>query len=190
MNKNIFVLAALVSAMGSVSAMASDGTINFVGTINDITCTVDVKGPTNTSTVTLPTVSTSTLRATGATAGVVPFTVALDGCTQGGGTQYKGSTAKVSVYFEPGATVDLANGTLKNGATSGAATNVDLQLLDGGVTGNVIKVGDASQLTGNKQIILSATGTTTLPYAVRYHATGASTAGSVTSSVVYDVVYN
>ncbi|HID7510739.1 TPA: fimbrial protein [Enterobacter hormaechei] len=189
MNKMIKV-GLLAAAIGAVSgsAFASDGTITFNGKITDITCTVKVSGGAASNTVTLPTVSTTALKAINDTAGVTPFTVSLDGCQQNK-TAYTGTTAKASVYFEPGATIDTTAGTLKNTAPGGA-TLVDLQVLDGGVNGTPIHLGDAGQLTNNAQITIAKTGATTIPYAVRYHATGATTAGAVTSSVVYDVVYN
>lgn len=189
MNKMIKV-GLLAAAIGAVSgsAFASDGTITFNGKITDITCTVQVNGGSASSTVTLPTVSTTALKAINNTAGVTPFTVSLDGCQQNQ-TPYTGTTAKATVFFEPGASIDTAAGTLKNMATNGAKL-VDLQVLDGGVNGTPIHLGDAAQLTSNAPVIIAKTGATTIPYAVRYHATGATTAGAVTSSVVYDVVYN
>lgn len=91
----------------------------------------------------------------------------------------------VKAYFEKGANVD-ANGRLINTATGGAS-NVVLQLVDG--TGNTpINAGDISQNSGN--FVAISGGNATLPYSVRYYATGAATAGAVTSSVTYSLIYN
>lgn len=78
LNLAVLISAALVSA--SVSA-ASDNTINFQGEVTTETCSVSVNGNNASPVVLLPTVSTSDLAASGATAGETPFTVGVSGCT-------------------------------------------------------------------------------------------------------------
>ncbi len=56
----------------------------------------------------------------GDVAGRTPFQINLTNCA---------SVGKVATYFEPGATVDFNTGRLLNQATSGAAANVNIQLL-------------------------------------------------------------
>lgn len=186
--KNTFKLAllsAVIIGSSLSAAQASDGTISFTGSITDTTCTVKVNNVAGAApSVTLPPVSATVLSAADKTAGDTQFTVGLSGCQTGGQAITSTGTPKAKVFFEPGATV-TTTGTLKNTAASGA-TNVDLQLLTGGTP---IVAGDASQLTPTGTT-LEVTGDTLLPYVVRYHATGVATAGPVTSSVVYDVVYN
>ena len=62
----------------------------------------------------------SNLKNAGDVAGRTPFQINLTNCAAAG---------KVATYFEPGATIDFNTGRLLNQATSGAATNVNIQLL-------------------------------------------------------------
>jgi major type 1 subunit fimbrin (pilin) len=176
---------ALIAAMGSLfvvagSQAAGNGTINFTGKVVAQTCDAAVNGGTNPATVTLPTVQANVLATTGATAGQTSFNIGLTGCAAtnpaGAGT--------VKAYFEKGATVN-ADGRLTNTVASGGS-NVLLELVDGN-NNNAIKAGDASQMTDNYVAISG--GKATLPYSVRYYAPGVVTAGSVTSSVTYSLIY-
>lgn len=176
---------AIVIAMGTVFAAtgvqaAGNGTINFTGKVVAQTCDAVVNGGANPSSVTLPTVQASVLGSAGSTAGQTGFNIALANCAAtaptGGGT--------VKAYFEQGATVDT-NGRLINQTTDGAK-NVALELIDGN-DNSAIKVGDIAQNTGNFVTITG--GKATLPYAVRYYATGVATAGVVTSSATYSLIY-
>lgn len=179
---------AIMAAMGAVFATgvqaAGNGTINFTGKVVAQTCDASVNGTATpaTATVALPTVQSNVLAAAGNTAGQTSFNMALTNCATLTGAN------TVKAYFEKGATVD-ANGRLINQTAtgSGGASNVVLELVDG--TGNTaIRAGDASQSTGNYVAITS--GAATLPYSVRYYATGQSTAGTVTSNVTYSLIYN
>lgn len=185
MNKTL--LSALIvagAAMGAQFAHASDGTVNFVGKVNDQTCT-----PTAASkdlTVTLPTVSKSSLVNPGDTTGVTPFTINLTGCNAAAGN--------VRAYFEPGPTVNMADGNLTNTKVAGGATNVEIALLNPtasltGTTRNILVNADATAQVSAYQPI-QADGTAALPYAAQYYATGVSTPGDVTSSVTYSISYN
>lgn len=186
--KSIFKLALLSTIIIGFSlpaAQASDGTISFTGSVTDSTCTVKVNGAAGTaSTVKLPAVSASVLSAKNAHAGETQFTIDLTGCQAAGKPVSATNAAKAYVYFEPGANV-TATGTLRN---TGDAKKVDLQLLAGGSSTPIV-VGDAGQIAATGTPV-PASGDIQLPYIVRYHATGPATAGTVTSSVVYDVVYN
>lgn len=174
------VLSAVATAMMSVSLAhaASTGTITFNGQLNSNTCDVVVDGQAADATVVLPTIGTNQLSSTGQTAGDTGFTMALNNCA--------GTLQTASAFFEAGATVDSVTGRLNN---TGTATNVSLQLLDGSSPSRaVIEAGNQSQVSGNSYVNISS-GSANLPYIVRYFANGATTAGTVVSSVVYSIQY-
>ena len=123
-NYALSALAMVITSAFTASAFAVDGTITINGQITDTTCTISVDGGSNDATVTLPTVSSTTLGAAGATAGATPFTISLSNCS---GT----SLNTASTYFEPGAYVDSTTGRLNiDSAAADAATNVQVQLLN------------------------------------------------------------
>ncbi|MGS0639219.1 fimbrial protein [Citrobacter sp. VF227] len=154
------------------------GNINFSGRLSSVTCNASINGGGNNATVILPTVQASSLAAAGNNAGQTGFTVTISGCNAAG---------NLRAYFENGATVDSASGRLKNTAASGAATAVQLELLDGSQNYTPVNIGNSNQ--NNAGFIPIAGATVTLPYAVRYYATGTAGAGAVTSSVTYSVIY-
>jgi major type 1 subunit fimbrin (pilin) len=176
---NTRLLAALAFcgfALASQAAFAADGTITFNGEIVANTCTIN-GGAGQSFTVTLPKVMASALASSGQTAGTTPFQIALTNCTPDGGN--------VHAYFEAGATTDAATGRLLTSA--GGAANVQIQLLNSDLT--EIKAGFADALQNSKSAAVNA-GSATLSYFARYYATAAATAGLVTSSVLYTIVYN
>lgn len=174
-----------VILMSSVAAHAADGQVSFNGEVIENSCQVVQKN----KVVTLPTVQRSALDAAGATAGVVPFTIDLTGCTAG---------SNVSVYFEKDSVVSSDGRLLNNVDTSGgdtAAGNVEVELMnnnfgfinlatqpaintDGTVSGSAVPVSTAD-----------SSGDASLPFYARYYATGASTAGKVNTYVNFTVVY-
>ena len=163
---------------------ASTGTITFQGAVTANTCDVNIENQGENATIKLPTVSTSVLGQQGDTAGRTAFTMALSNCT----VQTAGQQDTVSAFFQAGQSVNLSTGRLNNMSNAGA-NNVSLQLLD--VTGGykAIKVGNASQVTETQGIRVTDGGQAVLPYAVEYYAEGQSTAGAVTSTVVYNLQY-
>ncbi len=176
MKKLTLALVMALAVPGIQSAMASSGTISFNGEITSNTCNVSVDGGTASETVLLPTVSESALDAPGKFAGRTSFSIGLSGCT--------GSLQTASAFFEAGAGVN-GDGRLVN---TGSATNVDLQLRDGSNANAVIKAGSASQITDTEYVTL-ASGAATLPYSAEYYATDAAGAGTVVSSVTYNIQY-
>ncbi len=166
-------LAALVGA--STAAYASDGQITFNGQVTGTTCTIN--GGTPNLTVTLPTVSTTALGATNATAGRTPFSIALTNCTAADATT-------VGAYFEPAANVSVANGVLINAAAASPATNVAVQLLNNSF--GKIQLGSTTQ---NGTTATITTGAATLNYYAEYLATGAVGAGAVQTTALYSIVY-
>lgn len=178
MKKTISAIA-VIAAIGSTAfspAHAGDGVINFIGKLETQTCTIDVNGVANPAvyTVVLPTVSIDRLATAGATTGQSGFVIGLKNCSS-----IIGSTA---AFFEHGPSVDTS-GNLNN---DGTAANVKLQLVDG-TSGAVLTVGRPLQNT--TKIPLDANGSARMPYAVQYYATGAATAGTVSSSVTYSIAY-
>lgn len=179
MNKLVIVSAILAAFVGMNTAQAaSTGTITFNGELTASTCDVVVDGQTANATVTLPTVGTNQLTAANMKAGKTGFSMALNNCS--------GTLKTASTFFEAGPTVDLVTGHLKN--ATGTASLVDLELLDGSNNFAAIKAGSGSQITSTSYVNV-ATSSATLPYAVQYNALGASTAGTVKSSIVYSVQY-
>ena len=174
----VTLFATLCLAAAPLAANAVDGTINFTGKVTDKTCTI--QSPQGKDfTVNLPTVSKSTLAGSGQVAGRTPFSINLGQCNPG----------NVATYFEPGATV--ASGRLKNQSTTNAATNVDLQLLGSNNLPIAITAAGANSAQQNSQwVAVAADGTANLDYFVEYYATNAATAGEVTSSVKYTIIYN
>lgn len=179
MKSKIFAITVIAATAAAQQATASDGTINFNGELVSQTCTINVNGtPTPAAaTVTLPTISSSLLSAAGQTAGQTSFNIQLSNCT--------GAASTAAAFFEAGATVDPTSGLLKN---SGTATNVALELVDS-VSNAAIVAGDSAQTVSTSRIDIDPAGNTNMPYAVRYKAQGAATAGTVVSSVTYSIDY-
>lgn len=179
--KSKIAIVALASglAITGTQAWATDGTITFKGLVTDKTCDIVTPGGAD-FTVTLPTVSTQTLGTAGATAGLTPFSINLENCSDG----------SVATYFEPGPTVDFASGRLNNQASiTDAAKNVQIQLL--GDNNQVIPVlaAGANGAQTNSQWVAVNNGVADLNYYAEYFATAAAEAGDVTTSVQYTIIY-
>jgi major type 1 subunit fimbrin (pilin) len=188
--KKTFITAALLAAFGvaaaaPLAATAADGTINITGTVTSGTCKVTSgTGTPPTITVALPSVQASALTASGQVAARTAFNIAVTGCGSG--------VTKATTYFEPGPTVDTATGNLLNATGTGAATNVEVQLLNGnGGTQTAFSpvVLGAAQASENSSTYTLASGAATLNYYAQYYATGAATAGTVNSSVQFTMIY-
>ncbi|WP_434584719.1 fimbrial protein [Klebsiella sp. R390] len=184
MRNNKYALSALalvITSAVSASAFAVDGSITINGKITDTTCTISVDGGSSDATVTLPTVSSSSLTATGATAGMTPFNISLSGCT---GV----SLDTAQTYFEPGAFTDSSTGRLNiDSSIQDTAQNVQVQLLNADRQPLIV---GASVATGQNDIPVSiATGNGTLNYFAQYYATGPSIPGTVTTQVDYTMIY-
>jgi major type 1 subunit fimbrin (pilin) len=181
--KKTILSAALVAVMGVVAfapqnAKASDGTITFNGKITAQTCTISGNGGGSSFLVQLPTVSTSSLTAAAEVAGATPFPIALSNCSPNSGN--------VSTYFEAGSTIDLVTGNLLN--VTGSAGNVEVGLLNASDS-SAISLGKA-QASQNSQTVAISSGAATLNYIAQYVATnGASTAGTVATTVTYSMSY-
>jgi major type 1 subunit fimbrin (pilin) len=175
--------AALGLAIAPAASYASDGKIDFTGTVTANTCTVTA-GDNKVLAVELPSVNASALAVAGAKAGPKQFTIELSACT--------GTSTKAHAYFEPGPTVDVATGNLKN--DGGTATNVQIGLFNPDQTAISLNRDDTTQ--GAAEITLTKTGTNPaigsgkINYFAAYLAKdGAATAGTVKSSVTYTLMY-
>ncbi|WP_438866576.1 fimbrial protein [Pseudomonas sp. L1(2025)] len=184
MIRNILALSLLAAAGGAQVANATDGSVNFNGSVIAETCLIAVNGMVSPlpGGVTLPTVSTARLATAAQVQGATGFQIRVAGCT--------GPANTVATFFESSATVDAVSGNLKN--TTGTAQNVQLQLLDV-VTGLPIKAGDTAQKSNNTRSTLvpgsSGNSSAVMNYGVQYYATGATTPGSVVGQVTYNLDY-
>lgn len=183
MNKTL-LSTALVATLGALAFMpaakaatAIDGTININGQVVASTCTVSVNGGSNTGTVTLKPAPVASLSAAANTYGDMPFTIGVTGCDAS-------LNGKTVTPFWSGANIN-ANGRLNN--TTGTATNVNVQLMNGD-DATAINLSGAEGNQGTTGVAV-ASGAATMTYYARYYATGAATAGSVTSSVNYTLIY-
>jgi major type 1 subunit fimbrin (pilin) len=174
--KKIHILGVAISAAMCVpmAAQASDGTITFTGVLNTTTCTVTT-GTNGSFGVVLPTLATSTLAAAGVTAGTTAFSISVGSCAGPG---------SFTTFFESGASTD-PTGRLNS---TGVATNVQLQLLNS--DNSIINAAAAPGAQGVIAAPITGTpGVGTARFAVRYYATGVTTAGSVGSAVTYSMSY-
>lgn len=173
MNIRTLAIAATAAAGLCQGAQASDGTITFNGALQTTTCTITGGGN---QTVTLPTLATSALPSAGTTAGGTGFSIAVTGCSSG-------TTA--TAYFEAGANTNMTTGRLVN---TGAAGNVEIQVLN--ASGTVVNLAGSSVAAQGATAANISGGAATENFIARYYATGATTAGAVTSSVTYSMIYN
>lgn len=169
-------VALTVSAL-ALPASAIDGTITIKGKLTQATCTVKVNNGSPDATITLPSLSTSTLKSKEA-AGKTAFTLNLTGCTD----TIKG----VRAYFEHGTTVDASTGRLNNTDTTGAK-NVQVEIRDN--DDKPVYVGNTSQRAVKAMELTS--GGADLLYSANYYAEDASTvvAGNLETLVTYSIDY-
>jgi len=190
------VLVVAVSVAAGFAALvpgvsnAYDGTVNFTGTITDTTCTVTT-GAANQA-VTLPAVSVNTVKGTTTTTPVAltPFNIAMSNCSGS-------ARASTTAFFEPGSTIDSSTGMLTNSAASGGATNVEIGIFN--TDRSLVALNSASGSQNVKQVTLTGSGPAsgaftnysgTARFLAGYVANGgAPTAGSISTSVNYTIVY-
>jgi major type 1 subunit fimbrin (pilin) len=180
--KKLVIAASIVAALGSLSAAqaASTGTITFNGKLTANTCEVFIDGAAADATVVLPTVGINTLTTAGDTTGRTDFNMMLNDCED--------SLRTASAFFQAGSSVDALTGRLNN--MTGTATNVQLQLRDGSSSSQaVIAAGNTNQTLNTTYVDVSS-GSANLPYSIEYYATDATTAGTVISSIVYNLQYH
>lgn len=177
----ISLFAWVLTSTFAVSAIAANGTITFNGKVTDTTCSIAVNGGTENATVTLPTVSSNSLKILGETAGATPFNISLTACS---GT----ALGTASTYFEPGTYVDSTTGRLNIDSTvSDAAKNVQVELLNASM--DPIIAGTSVANGQNDIAVDISAGSGTLNYFARYYATAQSVAGSVATQIDYTMTY-
>lgn len=179
MKKSLIALATLAGLSASaMQAQAADGTINFTGKVEDVTCTIQVNGAgTGDGSVTLPTVSKTSLKGIGTTGGDTNFAINLSGCT---GADVAGNPG-VAVFFEPGPNV-TALGNLLN---TGGSKDVELAIFKRG-SSTALQLGSKPSLAHTA----IADGAADMSFTVKYYSKSATpSAGDVKSSVTYSIVY-
>jgi major type 1 subunit fimbrin (pilin) len=185
--KKLILSAAIIASVGALasqSAMAADGTITFNGEVTATTCKIQGGGTDSPDfAVTLPTVSTSAFAGgVGTAAGAQPYNIILGGATDDGCTD----GTPVSVHYEPSsANVDATSGNLNIATGAGAATGLQLQVLDSDKS----KIDLALDPDSTPVVVTNKTAV--LPFYVQYVSNAAAvTAGGVRSSVLYSIKYN
>ncbi|WP_374556475.1 fimbrial protein [Aquitalea pelogenes] len=183
MKRYIVLASTAAMAVIAAEAYAFDGTINFAGTVSNITCTIAAAGGNNIGTVTLPTVTQSALKAVGDTAGTTQFTIQLSGCSG------SPSPTKAAAWFETGSEVNDAGrlvATVEGTTTS--ALSIALYNM-GSPTPIVIGQGDGSLGSSGRDFDISGSGTT-LKYQAKYYAeTTGVPPGKVQAKVNYTIQY-
>lgn len=158
------------------------GTINVTGKVSTGTCSALISGSAD-HTVALDTVSTTALAVAGNTAAPKTFTISLTGC------DLVGNKNVVPYFLAIGSSINTA-GRLKNMYGAGAATNVELQMLNASTAVMDLSKGSGSQGAGVVNIPTTPNGTGSVTYTLRYYAAAAATGGLVSSSMTWGVDYN
>lgn len=179
MNKLAAVIFTALS-LGSVSALAAPttvngGTVHFKGDVVNAACAVDAGS--DGQTVPMGQVRTAKLAQAGSTSSSVGFNIQLNDCDTTIST-------KAAVAFS-GVAIDSANPTVLSlqGAASGGATNVGVQILDNAgapLTLDGATFSTPTTLNDGKNL---------LSFQARYFATGAATAGAANADATFKVQY-
>lgn len=184
--KKVFIASLVAAALAP--GLASAETLNFTGNVVANTCTATAG---NSQSVVMTNVQTASLANSGDHALGASFNVQLRNC---------GATAKnVRLEFSNATGVDTATGRMTNTASgTTAATNVQVALRASADATSDLVLGSASAVT---PFVMStytaadangnpATNVASIPLWAFYVANGgAATAGTVTSSVVFNIGY-
>jgi len=182
------ISAALVIGLGlaaSQSAFASDGEIEFTGTVEDITCSINGQ-PSGANNIDIPVplggVNKGQLAKEGDTGGEMGFRIQVG--KTGETTCTNGKTAYVR-FDKSSPLMDALTGRLNidNPGVGGNASNVQIQVLDAG--GTVIDM-----FTQDSKGYVISNNQTVIPLLGRMYATGQATEGKVASRVGFEVVYD
>ncbi|WEF29370.1 fimbrial protein [Klebsiella aerogenes] len=190
--KLILVGGALSLSLLNVSIASATNTITFTGSIDAVTCDVElhdshdaVVGTGGSGDITLLAGHAKDLTAPQSSTDPEYFSIVAKNCDFG-------DTTKTKMY--PRFTSDNSDnaGYLNNTATTGGATNVQLGIYDH--TGALVKIGDttaqAASTSGKVDIDTTEGAQMVMKYSVRYYsAAGGASEGAVTSTVNYDLTY-
>ncbi|PTQ72908.1 fimbrial protein [Pseudomonas sp. GV071] len=193
LDKRVATLASAIAMSLIVQgAFAVDsGKVTFEGGVSDTTCDVSVNDQTNNATVKLPIVSKKLLTAAGSSAGRTFLTFELKNCVvdnAAGQPSQPGAVVapKAHVYFVAGPTINT-DGRLDNKALTGAAQNVDIQILNKDAAAMNLALGDGAQLAIGENVV---GGSAILRHYAQYFTkAGNATAGAVTTTVDYEISY-
>lgn len=182
---------AAICLLGASAGGASHGTITFTGAITGNSCSIEVDGTgSSDGVVALPVVDTSALHGSpGARdAGGTFFNIRLGGCNSGNADVSGAAPTRVAIYFEAGPTVDQATHGLINSGTS----NVEVRLYlasEGQVVGQQVTPGTPG---AGQPVSQPVSDTITQYFYAAYSppAGAAATAGTVSATVTYSVVYH
>ena len=167
---------ALIAAASANVAMADTGTITFNGLVVADTCVTALTGGASATAVTLPTVQTTALAAANNIAGYTPFSLSVTSCDA------TAATRGIQYTLTPSAYHTNNNSLLDN---TGTANNVGVEILEGATA---IAFAGAPKQTSN--VTPDGSGAGSVSLAAQYKATGAATAGTVTSVLNWTLVYN
>jgi major type 1 subunit fimbrin (pilin) len=178
---------ALAAAVSQSAHAANDGTINFAGLVNDVTCTVEGAAPGTGAVVkdvNLGGVSAARLANAGDRANLTGFTIRIG--APGEGSCTNGRTAMVA--FDPTSpAIDVATGRLNidghddpSDTTNAKNVQVEVTNRDGSPI-NVYTERSAGVVIADNQAVI--------PLAAQMYASGAATEGTVKTRVGFMVVY-
>lgn len=168
------VLLGGVAALPASAQSAGTGKVNFNGMLVADSCEITTE--TRNQVVDLPTMSVQSLDEAGKTAGSTPFNIEVTNCPD--------TFDEVAVHFEM-SNMDAATRTLKNTATTNAATNVTVQLVNADRSPiNAGSTGEFFPITGE-----GAARGAIMTYGGQYYALGATTPGVVQSFAEFTLAY-
>ncbi len=193
--KRVAAAAGISAALAApMSGLASDGTITFTGAVTASSCTIKINGAgTGDGTVALPTVDTAALTngAARTTAAGTFFSVGLSACTAAtdiGATPVAPTT--VQIYFEAGPNVDEVTGGLINTVTG---SNVEVNIYNASaasIVGTQVKPGTNTNQPLAQTIGAEGTQWFYAGYSTAAAGGHAATAGAVSTSITYSLIYN
>lgn len=153
----------------SSSVFASDGTINFTGTVTETACTVS----SSTVAVAFGTIASSSFSAAGDVAAPTQFAISLTDCPA--------SVTSATVKFD--GTADTTNSNLLALGSSSTAAGLGVAIYDN--TGTIVPAATSSSA------YTLATGSNSLDFVARLMSTSATiTAGTVATSTDFTIAYD